>query len=90
MDLRTDIQSITDLKLRPAEIVAKLNRNHRPIVITQNGHARAVIQDVSSYEQTRKALLLLKLAAQGEAEFKQGKFISHEKLMKHLARKPRG
>ena len=84
MNLQEDIRSITDLKVRPAEILSRVNKNHRPIIITQKGAARAVVQDIASYEATRKALFFLKLAAQGEAEVKHRRVIRHVDLMKRI------
>ena len=73
MNFREDIRSVTDLKIRPAELLETVNKNHRPMVITQNGEAKAIVQDIASYEATQKALLLLKLAAQGEADIRHKK-----------------
>ncbi len=87
MDLQHDIKSITDLKTRPADILSSINRTHRPMVITQNGEARAVVQDIASYEATRKALLLLKLAAQGEADIRNKRVISHHELVRRIEKK---
>jgi prevent-host-death family protein len=84
MDLSKDIKPITDLKQRPAAIIEALQKNHRPIVITQNGQARAVVQDIASFEATRKALLLLKLTAQAEADVRSGRTVSQAKLFKKI------
>jgi len=73
MQLKEDIRSVTDMKLRPAALLGSVNKHRRPVVITQNGHARAVLQDIASYEATRKALGLLKLMAQGEQDIKRGR-----------------
>ena len=55
MNLNEDIRSITDLKMRPAAILSAVNKHHRPTIITQKGRARAVVQDIASYETHRKA-----------------------------------
>lgn len=73
MNLQQDIKSVTYLKTKPAELIATVNKNHRPVVITQNGEARAVVQDIASYESTRKALLLLKMIAQSETAIQRGR-----------------
>ncbi len=87
MDLQRDIKSVTDLKLRPADILSTVNRTRRPMIITQNGQAKAVVQDVESYELTRKALLLLKLTAQSEADVRSGRVIRHKELSQLIEKK---
>jgi prevent-host-death family protein len=57
MKLSSQIKPISYLKAHAAEIVRKLNEHRKPMVITQNGEAKAVIQDIESYEQNRKRWL---------------------------------
>jgi prevent-host-death family protein len=52
MKLSTQIKPISYLRAHAAEIVRKLNEHREPLVITQNGEAKVVIQDIESYEQT--------------------------------------
>jgi prevent-host-death family protein len=91
MDLQKDIKSVTYMKTRPAELIEAVNKTHRPVIITQNGEARAVVQDIVSYEATRKALLLLKILAQGDTAVRQKKMLKQSdvfaKLEKKLARR---
>ena len=56
MKMREDIRPVTYLKSRAADLLDQLNKTHRPVVITQNGEARAVIQDAESYERTKTAI----------------------------------
>jgi len=90
MNLQEDIKSITYLKTQSAKVIEQVNKNHRPMVITQNGEARAVVQDIASYEATRKALLLLKFAAQGEADVRQGRVRTHADVARLIEKKLRG
>ena len=62
MKYSTRIKSISYLKANAAEIVRELAEQHEPLVITQNGEAKAVIQDVSSYEATQETLALLRFS----------------------------
>ncbi|MGI8574286.1 MAG: type II toxin-antitoxin system Phd/YefM family antitoxin [Egibacteraceae bacterium] len=73
MDLTEDIEPVTSLKRGAAELIARATERHSPIVITQNGRPTAVLQDVASYERRRRALHLLKLAAQGDRDYDDGK-----------------
>ena len=70
----TQVRSVSFLKANAAAVLAHLNEVREPIVITQNGAAKAVIQDVASYEETQKTLTLLKILALSEREIEQGRF----------------
>ena len=80
MDISNDIKPITYLKSRAADLLKQINETHRPVVITQNGEPRAVLQDPKSYEDMRRAIGLLKLISQGEEDIKEGKTSSQEKV----------
>jgi len=69
----TQIKPISYLKANAAEVLNEIAEQRRPIVITQNGEARAVLQDVASYEETQETLALLKILALGNQQLAQGK-----------------
>ncbi|MAY25494.1 MAG: type II toxin-antitoxin system Phd/YefM family antitoxin [Polycyclovorans sp.] len=73
MKLESHIRPISYLKAHAAEIVRSLGESGAPMVITQNGHAKAVLQDVHSYEQTQETLALLKILALGQQQVADGK-----------------
>jgi prevent-host-death family protein len=73
MNITNDIKSVTYLKSRAADLLNQINETHRPIIITQNGDARAVLQDPISYENMRNAIGILKLISQGETDIRNGK-----------------
>jgi len=73
MKFSTRIKPISYLKAHAAEIVRELEEKQEPLVITQNGEAKLVIQDVRSYEETQEALALLKILALGEQQVKEGR-----------------
>ncbi len=87
MKIREDIRPVTYLKSRAADLLDQLNKTRRPVVITQNGEARAVIQDPESYEQTKTAVGLLKLLAEGEDNIRNGKTYPQNEVFDRLARK---
>lgn len=78
------IHSISDVKSRFAEIIDELNETSTPVIVTQNGQARAVIQDPQSFENMRQAIAILKLVALGEVDIREGKLISQEKLFDEI------
>jgi len=81
------IEPVSRLKTRSAEFIRRVRDTGQPIVITQNGKATAVLQDVESFERQRKALLLLRYLAQGEEEVRSGKGIPHGKVIRHFEKK---
>jgi prevent-host-death family protein len=89
MNISKDIKPITYLKSKAPDLLKQINETHRPVIITQNGEPRAVLQDPESYENMRNAIGILKLISQGEQDVKEGKarpqdevFASIEKLLK--------
>jgi prevent-host-death family protein len=69
----TQIRPISYLKANAAEVLQELGEQREPMVITQNGEAKAVLQDVVSFEQTQETLALLKILALGNQQMAQGK-----------------
>jgi prevent-host-death family protein len=69
----TQIKPISYLKANAAEVLKELAAQRQPMVITQNGEAKAVIHDVASYEETQETLALLKILALGNSQVAQGK-----------------
>lgn len=91
MNFATDIKPVSYLKSHSAELLTQINETHRPIVITQNGEPRGVLQDTESYESMRNAIGLLKLIAQGEEDLRKDDVVSQESVFedmeKHLGLK---
>ena len=86
MNINNDIKPISYIKANAAEILAQVNETHRPVYVTQNGVAKAVLLDTESYEKMKKALGLLKLMAQGERDIADGKVISQDDFFSELER----
>jgi prevent-host-death family protein len=72
MDLPEAIEPVTVLKTRSAELIRRARETRQPVIITQNGKATAVLQDVESYQRQREALLLLKYVSLGEGDLREG------------------
>jgi prevent-host-death family protein len=68
----TQIRPISYLKANAAEVLQVLEEQRRPMIITQNGEAKAVIQDVASYEETQEMRALLKILALGNQQVERG------------------
>ena len=67
------IKPISFLKSNTADVVREVNENRETIIITQNGEARAIVQDIATYEQTQETLALLKLLAQGKCSIEDSR-----------------
>jgi prevent-host-death family protein len=68
----TQIRPISYLKANAAEVLQVLEEQRKPMIITQNGEAKAVIQDVASYEEIQETLALLKILALGGLQVERG------------------
>lgn len=95
MKFSTQIKPITYLKANAADVIRELTEHRKPLVITQNGEAKAVMQDVASYEQTQETLALLKILALGNRQIDEGRVMSAADVVRRLRlksghRKPRG
>ena len=84
MKLSRQIKPISYLKAHAAEIVRKLGEKREPLVITQNGEAKVVIQDIESYEQTQETMALLKILALGTRQIEEGKVQPAKDVVKRL------
>ena len=81
------IRPISYLKANAAEVVRELTDQREPLVITQNGEAKAVIQDVASFEQTQDTLALLKILALGNRQIDDGKTVRARDAIRRLREK---
>jgi len=84
MNITDDIKPVTYLKSRAADLLNQINETHRPVIITQNGEPRAVLQDPKSYENMRNAIGILKLISQGEVDIRNGRTKSQEDVFKDI------
>ena len=73
MKLSSQIKPISYLKAHVSEIVRTLGEQREPMVITQNGEAKVVLQDIDSFEQTQETMALLKMLALGNRQIEAGK-----------------
>jgi prevent-host-death family protein len=74
MRYSTQIKPISYLKANAADVLDKLQENRQPLIITQNGEAKAVMLDLATYENTQETLALLKILALGNQQIEQGQF----------------
>ncbi len=86
VNLATDIKPISYIKSHAAEMIRQVGDNKKPIIVTQNGEAKAVILDVDSYQNLVDAINLMKIISIGDRDIRNGKTVTHEDLMKKISK----
>ena len=81
------IKPISYVKANAAQIIRELAQGREPLVITQNGEATAVMQDVASYEATQETLALLKILALGRRQVEEGRTVPADEVFRRLRKK---
>jgi len=84
MNITEDIKPVTYFKSRAADILKQINETHRPVIITQNGEPKAILQDPKSYQNMRNAIGILKLISQGENEIRNGKAKPQQEVFENI------
>jgi PHD/YefM family antitoxin component YafN of YafNO toxin-antitoxin module len=84
INLVEDIKPISYVKAHTADILKQIDEKNNPMVITQNGEARAVLMNVHYYQNIMDSINLLKILSIGENDIKNGKIISEEEMDKRI------
>lgn len=84
MKLSNHIKSISYLKAHAADIIRNIGNHQEPLIITQNGEAKAIIQDIESYEKERETMAMLKILALGNQQIEQGNVIPASEALKKI------
>jgi len=87
MKYSTQIKPISYIKSHAAEVLRDLAERREPLIVTQNGEAKAVIQDVASYEETQETMALLKILALGNRQVEEGRTVVAKDAIGRLRRK---
>lgn len=87
MRIEEDVRPVTYMKTRAAELLRSVDENRKPVIITQSGEPRGVLMDFASYQELRRAALLLRLIAQGEADGREGRTVSQTEVFKSLRKR---
>jgi prevent-host-death family protein len=77
---------VTTLKRRATELIAEIDRDKQPIMITHRGLPSAYLVDVETYELQQRRIELLEAIARGERDVAEGRVVSHKEAKKRLAR----
>jgi len=73
MKLSESVKSISYLKANAAQLIEDANKNQKIFVITQNGEAKVIVQDIKAYEKTQETLALLKILSMSTENMKRSK-----------------
>jgi len=87
MYLSQDIKPISYLKSKTADVISTVNENKRAMIITQNGEAKAVVQDIKSYENLQNSLAMLKLILHSERQVREGKVTEQKDVFDDMEKK---
>ena len=86
MKLSESVRPISYLKAHTSEVIGEVASGHKAFIITQHGEAKAILQDIASYEQTQESLALLKLLAQSNRSLEEGRTKPASKVLSELRR----
>lgn len=86
LSITEDIRSVTELKRDTNAILKHLHTTGRPVVLTINGKAKAVIMDAGEYEKTARAMNLLKLLIPAEEDIREGRYAEAAEFFKEFKR----
>lgn len=84
MKFSKQIKSISYLKAHASDVVLQVREQREPLIITQNGEAKIVVQDIESYEETLDTLALLKILALGSRQVENGGTTSAKAAVQHI------
>lgn len=86
MKLAQAVKPISYVKANAAEIIRKISEDGQPIVITQNGEAKAVLMDVREYDQIQQSMTMLKMLSQSSKSIDEGRVYPMEEVFENLLR----
>ena len=84
MKLQKSIKPISYLKQNTSKAINDVHANNCPMVITQNGEAKAVLIDINEYEKNLEIMAVLKMLAQSKDSFKKGEYKTAKKAMSDI------
>ena len=87
MNLKDDIRPISYIKTNAADMLRRVNDTHNPIIITQNGEAKAVLLDTESYQSMKNSLGILKILSQSEKNIDENELHTQESVFSELDEK---
>ncbi len=90
MKLSEDVKPISYFKSHASEVIKDIVNGHKTVVITQNGEAKVIVQNINDYEKTQESLALLKILAQSRKSLEEGKTKPFEEALRDVREKTAG
>jgi prevent-host-death family protein len=87
MLLQESVKPISYVKAHAAEIIKELNEFNSTIIVTQNGEAKAVLQDIGEYERIQESISLLKILALSRKDIEAGRIKPADEAFKFIRQK---
>ncbi|MBI3585356.1 MAG: type II toxin-antitoxin system Phd/YefM family antitoxin [Nitrospinae bacterium] len=90
MKLSEDVKPISYFKSHASEVIRDIVKGHKTVVITQNGEAKVIVQNINDYEKIQESLALLKILAQSRKNLEEGKTKPFREAFRDLRKKAAG
>ncbi|MBI3194225.1 MAG: type II toxin-antitoxin system Phd/YefM family antitoxin [Ignavibacteriae bacterium] len=87
MKLSESVKPISYIKSHASEVIRDINENQKTLVITHNGKAKAILQDITVYEQAQEGIALLKILVLSGKEMKKGRYANLENSFRNLRKR---
>jgi prevent-host-death family protein len=87
VNLKADIKPISYIKTNAADMMKYVNENKNPIIITQNGEAKAVLMDVDSYQDMQNAFSLMGIIKEAEKEIERKDYKESDVVFNELRKR---
>ncbi len=90
MKLSEDVKPISYFKSHASEVIRDIVKGHKTVVITQNGEAKVIVQNINDYEKIQESLALLKILAQSRKSLEEGKTKTFKEAFRDVRKKAAG
>jgi prevent-host-death family protein len=87
MLLSQDVKPISYLKTKTADVIKTVTDTKRTIIITHNGEAKAVVQDIKTYENLQNSLNMLKMIIQSENDIEKKDYFPQDEMFDNLEKR---
>jgi prevent-host-death family protein len=84
INLRENVKPISYVKTNAAQMMRYVNERKNPVIITQNGEAKAVLMDIESYQDTEDAFALMNIIKIAEKDIKNGNVKRADDVFKNM------
>jgi len=87
VNIKEDIKPISYIKTNAADMLKRVNDTHHPMIITQNGEAKAVLLDTETYQSMIDSIGILKIMSQSENNIEKGQVKDQDKVFNEFENK---